>query len=177
MELIQFFQVHKAVFILFCFLKITLQILSINYIFWIKLYMEVDIDMAIKWTPNLSVGVESIDSQHIKWFEKANDLFQAGKSGKSNEVIAEMFDFLDDYTKEHFRDEEAYMAKIKYPGLDQQKIAHRKFLEELARLKKDYQQSGGNIALIVNANQMIINWLTQHISNMDKQIGVYAKTL
>jgi len=133
--------------------------------------------MAIKWTPNLSVGVERIDSQHKIWFEKADNLFQAGKSGKSKEVIAEMFDFLDDYTKEHFRDEEAYMEEIKYPDLDKQKAAHKNFIQQLAKLKQDYQQSGGNITLIISANQMIINWLTQHISNMDKQIGVYAKSL
>ncbi|HHW49054.1 MAG TPA: hemerythrin family protein [Clostridiaceae bacterium] len=133
--------------------------------------------MAIKWTPNLSVGVESIDSQHKIWFEKANNLFQAGKSGKSKEVIAEMLEFLDDYTKVHFRDEEAYMEQIKYPGLEQQKTAHKSFVEELAKLKQEYQQSGGNIALIVNANQFIVKWLTQHISNMDKQIGTYIKSL
>jgi len=133
--------------------------------------------MAIKWTPNLSVGVERIDSQHIIWFEKADNLFQAGRSGKSKEVIAEMLDFLDDYTKEHFRDEEAYMAEIKYPDIDKQKAAHKNFVEQLTKLKQDYQQSGGNITLIINANQMIIKWLTQHISNMDKQIGVYAKSL
>ena len=64
--------------------------------------------MAIVWTPALSVGVENIDSQHKIWFEKADQLFEAGKTGKSKEVIAQMFDFLDDYTKQHFRDEEAY---------------------------------------------------------------------
>ena len=56
-----------------------------------------------------------------------------------------MLDFLDDYTKQHFRDEEAYMAKINYPDLEQQKTAHKKFVEELSKLKQEYQQSGGNI--------------------------------
>lgn len=133
--------------------------------------------MAITWTPDLSVGVENIDSQHKIWFDKADQLFEAGKSGKSKEYIAQMFDFLDDYTKQHFRDEEAYMAKIKYPGIEEQKNLHKNFITELTKLKKDYQESGGNISLIINANQMIINWLTQHISSMDKKIGVFAKTL
>jgi hemerythrin len=88
-----------------------------------------------------------------------------------------MFDFLDDYTKQHFRDEEAYMEKIRYPEIDAQKKAHASFIENLAKLKQDYNESGGNIMLIVNANKMIINWLTKHISNMDVKIGEYAKTL
>jgi len=133
--------------------------------------------MAIVWTPALSVGVENIDSQHKIWFEKADQLFEAGKTGKSKEVIAQMFDFLDDYTKQHFRDEEAYMAKINYPGIEEQKTLHKNFIAELAKLKKDFQESGGNITLIINANQMIVDWLTKHISTMDKKIGTYAKTL
>ncbi|WP_303867538.1 bacteriohemerythrin [Acetobacterium wieringae] len=133
--------------------------------------------MAIEWTPALSVGVDNIDSQHKIWFEKADQLFEAGKTGKSKEVIAQMFDFLDDYTKQHFKDEEAYMAKINYPEIEEQKKLHKAFIEELAKLKKDYQESGGNITLIISANQMIVNWLTKHISNVDKKIGTYAKTL
>jgi hemerythrin len=133
--------------------------------------------MAIVWTPALSVGVENIDSQHKIWFEKADQLFEAGKTGKSKEVIAQMFDFLDDYTKQHFKDEEAYMTKIKYPDIAEQKKLHQGFIEELAKLKKDYQESGGNITVIINANQMIVNWLTKHISTVDKKIGAYAKTL
>lgn len=133
--------------------------------------------MDIQWTPNLSVGLEHIDAQHKIWFEKANNLFQAGKNRKSKEVISEMLQFLDDYTKEHFSDEEEYMAKIKYPGIEQQKAAHKNFVAELAKLKEEYEKSGGNVAVIINANVLIINWLTQHISNMDKQIGVYAQSL
>ena len=133
--------------------------------------------MAIVWTPALSVGVENIDSQHKIWLEKADQLFEAGKTGKSKEVIAQLFDFLDDYTKQHFRDEEAYMTKINYPEIAEQKKLHQNFIIELAKLKADYQESGGNISLIINANQMIVNWLTKHISTMDKKIGTYAKTL
>jgi hemerythrin len=131
--------------------------------------------MAIKWTPDLSVGVENIDDQHKIWFEKADQLFEAGKSGKSKEYIAQMFDFLDDYTKQHFRDEENYMQKINYPGLEEQVTLHKNFITELSKLRNDFQQSGGNISLIINANQMIIDWLTKHISSMDKKIGVFAK--
>ncbi|NLM61627.1 MAG: hemerythrin family protein [Clostridiales bacterium] len=133
--------------------------------------------MAIQWTPNLSVGVDHIDDQHKIWFEKANDLFEAGKNRRSKEVIGELLGFLDDYTKQHFRDEEAYMKKIGYPDLDKQVAAHKHFVEQLAKLKQDYESSGGSLTVIINANQMVLSWLTQHISNMDKQIGVYVKNM
>jgi hemerythrin len=133
--------------------------------------------MAIAWTPDLSVGIENIDEQHKIWFQKANELFEAGKQQKAKEYMNTMIDFLDEYTKKHFKDEEAYMNKIRYPEIDAQKRAHASFINDLAKLKKDFNEAGGNILVILNANKMVINWLTNHIRNMDKKIGEYAKTL
>jgi hemerythrin len=133
--------------------------------------------MAIAWTPDLSVGIENIDEQHKIWFQKANELFEAGKQQKAKEYMNTMIDFLDEYTKKHFKDEEAYMNKIRYPEIDAQKRAHASFIKDLAKLKKDFNEAGGNILVILNANKMVINWLTNHIRNMDKKIGEYAKTL
>lgn len=133
--------------------------------------------MAIKWTPDLSVGVKHIDNQHKIWFEKANALFEAGREQRAKEYINQMIDFLDEYTKEHFRDEEAYMEEINYPELNAQKRAHASFVNDLAKLKSDYNESGGNLRVILNANKMVINWLTNHIRIMDKKIGEYVRTL
>ncbi len=129
------------------------------------------------WTPNLTVGVATIDDQHKTLFEKADALFEAGKNRKSAEYIGELLEFLDTYTKQHFGDEERYMLSIRYPDYEFQKKAHADFLSRLAKLKEEYSKSGGNILVILEANQMMINWLTQHISGMDKKIGDYAKTI
>ncbi|WP_414150050.1 bacteriohemerythrin [Acetobacterium carbinolicum] len=131
--------------------------------------------MAIVWTQDLSVGVASIDGQHQQLFKMADELFEAGKNGKSKEVVGELLNFLDTYTKQHFSDEEAYMKSINYPGLADQQTAHKNFIAELAKLKSAYDTSGGNISVIINANQMVVDWLTKHISVMDKKIGVHTK--
>ena len=133
--------------------------------------------MSVVWTPNLSVGVKHIDDQHKIWFEKANGLFEAGKERRAIDYINTMLDFLDEYTKQHFKDEEAYMEKIRYPEIDAQKRAHANFIKDLAKLKNDYNESGGNILVILNANKMVIDWLSNHIKTMDKKIGDYVKTL
>ena len=133
--------------------------------------------MAVVWTPDLSVGVNHIDDQHKVWFEKANELFEAGKEKRAKEYINTLIDFLDDYTKQHFRDEEAYMQRINYPEIEAQKRAHASFINDLAKLKNDYNDAGGNIVVIINANKMVIDWLKNHIRNMDKKIGDYVKTL
>lgn len=127
------------------------------------------------WTPNLSVGVNLIDDQHKILFEKAEKLFEAGKNNQAKEYIGELLEFLDSYTKKHFADEENYMLSIKYPGYDEQKKAHTTFIAQLAKLRNDFNTSGGNILVILNANQMMIDWLTKHISNLDRKIGQFSK--
>lgn len=127
------------------------------------------------WTPNLSVGISMIDDQHKMWFQKAEALFEAGKNNRAKEYVGELLDFLDDYTKKHFADEEKYMLSIQYPGYQEQKAAHTAFITQLNKIKSDYNSSGGNLLVILNANQMILDWLTKHISNMDKKIGEFTK--
>lgn len=133
--------------------------------------------MAIRWTEDLAVGVELVDDEHRVWFDKADKLFEAGKKGQAREYISQMLDFLDDYTKKHFHDEEQYMYSIKYPDYERQKTLHRAFIGQLDKLKKEFIESGGNIVVVLNANQMVVDWLTKHISNEDKKIGAYARTL
>jgi len=126
------------------------------------------------WHPSLTIGIPLIDEQHREWFDRADKLFEAGKKGQAKQYIGEMLDFLDSYTKKHFADEEAYMLSINYPGYDEQKKAHEAFVEQLAKLRSDYESSGGNLTVIINANQLVIDWLTKHISNLDRKIGEFV---
>lgn len=128
------------------------------------------------WTPDLSVGIEPIDEQHKIWFQKAEKLFEAGRKGQAKEYIGELLDFLDEYTKKHFSDEEAYMLSIRYPEYALQKQAHTAFIARLAKLRGDYETSGGSLLVLLNANQLVLGWLTKHISNMDKRIGRFVRT-
>jgi len=129
----------------------------------------------VGWTPALSVGVEMIDEQHKTWFDKAEKLFEAGRNRQAKEYIGELLEFLDSYTKKHFADEEEYMLSINYPGYEAQKKAHDSFIEKLAQLKEEYNSSGGNLLVIINANKMVIDWLTNHISIMDRKIGEFVR--
>lgn len=106
--------------------------------------------------------------------EKAEKLFETGKARQAKECIGELLDFLDEYTKEHFADEEEYMLSINYPEYSAQKAAYEDFIKRLAKLRSDYNTSGRSLLVILNANQMVVDWLINHISNMDKKIGQFA---
>jgi hemerythrin len=131
--------------------------------------------MGIIFTKNLEVGVNAIDNQHRELFKKADELFEAGKNGKSKEYILQLFDFLGEYTKTHFKDEENYMLSIKYPEYESQKKMHESFIGKLGSLRKDCEKAGVNLSVIINTNQFILEWLTKHISVDDKKIGQYVK--
>ena len=127
------------------------------------------------WSPSLSVGIELLDNQHQEWIERAEKLFDAGKKNQAREYIGEMLGFLEAYTKKHFRDEEKYMREIRYPEYEEQRKAHAAFVERLAKLKADYKESGGNISVIVKANRIVVDWLINHITRMDKKIGEFVR--
>lgn len=129
------------------------------------------------WTPDLAVGVTMIDEEHKQLFAHADKLFDAGKNHQAKEYVGELLNFLDGYTRKHFGDEEQYMQRIHYPEYPQQKQAHEYFIKKLEKLKQDYAETGGNILVVLNANQLILDWLTVHISKMDKKLGEYAKTM
>ncbi len=125
------------------------------------------------WHPSLSVGIDLIDDQHKELFRRADMLFEAGRKGQAKEHVGELLEFLDSYTKQHFKDEEEYMASIGYPGLEEQKRAHAAFVRQLQELRQKYDASGGNLTVIISANQLVINWLTKHVSNVDRKIGEF----
>jgi hemerythrin-like metal-binding protein len=77
---------------------------------------------------------------------------------------------LKEYTLQHFSREEAYMAKIGYPGLAEHKIQHGKIIEALAKLTADGSTKGAKIALSLRLFTQV--WLFEHISGQD---GEYAK--
>jgi len=128
------------------------------------------------WTASLSVGVPAIDNQHKELFAKADKLFEAGRNNQAKEYVGGLLTYLEDYTKKHFADEEKYMLSIRYPGYTEQKAAHTEFTRQLAKLRSDYTASGGSLLVILNANQLVVQWLTKHISNLDKKIGEFAKS-
>ena len=116
--------------------------------------------MAIpEWDDKFSIHNDEIDVQHKKLFDIAH---RAGllisKQVDGNEIkkiLVELFE----YMKVHFRDEEAYMASIGYPGLERQSAMHQQIIQDIKQ----------KLAIITE------EWLINHILKEDMQIEVYRK--
>ena len=130
------------------------------------------------FTSKYLTGIEVVDQEHQRLFEiiaDANRVIQAELLHDKYDEIVRILSELKDYTQEHFRDEEACMEEMGYPGLIEQKKAHAMFIEKLAEIDletMDDNQQGYLEELI----DFLLKWLSVHILQMDKKIGEYVNT-
>lgn len=121
------------------------------------------------WNNNFSVGVNSIDAQHMTLFKIVNELHDAMIKGEAQKVTGELLKKLVVYTQSHFSFEEGMMASAKYPALAEHHVHH----EDLVRQVSDFMErfGRGDSSINVELLQFLSGWLTRHIKQEDKGYG------
>ncbi len=133
----------------------------------------------MQWTEKLSIGVEKIDTQHKELFKKINNLVEAIKEHRCKDEIDATIKFLEDYARIHFAAEEKYMKESHYSGYDEHKAHHAAYLASLSELKKEAalpRVHGSSYDLSVTANQMVVDWIIDHIMKVDSKFGEHLKS-
>lgn len=129
--------------------------------------------MAIKWSEDLRVGVDTIDSQHKELFNRINNLLDACMKGKGSEEVKRTLNFLSDYVISHFGTEESLMAKYNYPDYTSHKERHEKFKKEFAELKMKIEKEATGLLATLGTNHLLIDWWLNHIGKVDKVLGAF----
>jgi hemerythrin len=124
--------------------------------------------MGIRWTPQVAVGIDSIDAQHRELFDRADRLIAAMEACRGAAEVSRLLAFLEAYAEEHFREEEALMGRAGYPGLAAHRTLHGEFEHELAALRTAYDGSGPSSLLAICANHLVCDWLLLHVSREDR---------
>ena len=129
------------------------------------------------FTEKYLTGIELIDEEHRELFRIINNVHDV----LANEFLADKYDEivrlleeLRTYTKVHFKDEEEYMERIGYDGIEAQKTAHDIFTTRLDKMdlsEIDENQQETLEELMV----FLTEWLINHILQMDKKIGAQAQ--
>ena len=117
-------------------------------------------------------GIAHIDDEHEKLFEiikRTDEAIHAELVHDKFDLIVDIINELKDYTLFHFQDEEAYMERICYEGLDAQKIAHEAFVEKIKLINLDDVDENQQ-AYLEELIEYLVGWLTTHILKMDKKI-------
>lgn len=121
------------------------------------------------WNDSYSVKVTQCDQQHQKLFALINDLGEAMRLGKGQEVIGGTLTELVAYTQTHFQQEEALMQRADYPQLAAHKELHRKFVGEVQALQQQGARAGGTVKVL----NLMRDWLVNHIQKADKAYSAH----
>jgi len=133
----------------------------------------------MEWSDKLAVGVATIDSQHKELFKRIDNLVLAIKQHRCKSEIDGTLKFLDDYARVHFAEEEKHMKDVHYAGYEEQVEAHKKYLAALIELKAEAalpRVSGSSYDLSATTNQVVVDWIVDHILKLDMQFGEYLRS-
>lgn len=132
----------------------------------------------MEWTQEMAVGIETIDSQHRELFKRINDLLIAIKEHRCKSEIDGTIKFLDDYASFHFGEEEKRMAAAGYDDLAEHKRHHAAYMKNIAELKAQAslpRVQGMSYELSVTVNQIIVDWIVDHIMKIDRKFGEFVR--
>ena len=133
----------------------------------------------MEWTEKLATGISTIDSQHKELFKRINNLVTAIKQQRCKSEIDGTIKFLDDYARVHFSEEEKQMRDSNYGGLEEQRADHKKYLTALAEIKEQASLPrirGGSYDLSATTNQVVVDWIVDHIMKVDMRFGAFLKS-
>ncbi len=131
--------------------------------------------MAIEWRENLATGIEEIDSQHKELFSRIGSLLEACNKGQGREEVLKTLLFLDDYVKSHFTAEETLQKRFDYPGYLAHRDQHNRFVRQIDELERQFKNDGATIALVIQTNRTMTEWLIEHISKVDREFADFVR--
>ena len=124
-----------------------------------------------QWNEKLSIGVQPMDQDHQQIIALMNSLDQAHEKKAGVAEIDRAFKTLANFTRKHFSDEEAYMEKIGYTGLQSHKMIHAKLL---ASMDEHYQKFRSSSQLDEQVFIFLRFWLKSHICGIDRKYAEMA---
>ena len=119
----------------------------------------------LKWTTDLSIGIELIDDQHRRIVDYINRLNEARET-HDKAAVGAVLAGLSDYTLSHFGFEEAVMKAARFSGLPQHRRGHERFARQLVEFGHRYalgEEVAGEVLDTLN------KWLLNHIKREDHE--------
>lgn len=134
--------------------------------------------MDIKWTEELSIGVEGIDLQHKEIIALISELARSVEKNDSLDVTLRAIDFLEQYVKKHFAMEERLMESLNYPKdkYREQEEQHSSFWDCYTGIRIQFEDNGPTVELTKLIKNVLVDWFINHICSVDKSIGVFMNT-
>lgn len=129
-----------------------------------------------KWSDELTTGVAKIDEQHKELIDRVNRILEACSQQRGRAEIASYLQFLENYIAEHFQAEEEQMRAHAYAGLKAHSDEHFQFTRQIAAVKREFNEHGSAIHVLLQAVRLSGDWLVSHIKKTDKTMAAFLRT-
>ncbi len=130
-------------------------------------YKTTQIMPLMKWTDQYSVGIGEMDEQHKVIFDIINELFDSLREGNDSDVLG-IINRLQQYTQEHFAEEEQMLEEAKNPELVWQREEHLEFEKKVEEFKQKAAKES-LLPLEKELSRFLMTWWNKHILDGDKK--------
>jgi hemerythrin len=127
----------------------------------------------VKWSPNLSVGIDFMDADHQQLMTLLIELHDLVGPGHAKAPAIEKLDELIEFSQQHFRLEERLMKENSYRKFEQHKALHEALLQEIAELRQRLISAETDLGPEVM--DFLKDWLIRHILEADKHFGGFLE--
>jgi len=117
------------------------------------------------------LGIDEVDSEHIKLVEMLNAVHALIREGKKDDARQYFSETLSAYVVEHFANEEAFMERIGYPGLEDHKKIHENFKKSFRELLPKIESFDDRAFRMALTDAF--TWIISHIGKTDKKYAKY----
>lgn len=130
--------------------------------------------MVIEFNDSLVTGNKAIDAQHKELIGRIAALVKACEEGDGKEKAVEMLDYLANYVKFHFADEERLQKKVCYPNYEEHKAKHEEFEKNVKALYEFLEKNEGPTEAFAElVKKQVVDWLVHHIEGYDRALAAY----
>jgi hemerythrin len=132
-----------------------------------------EVDLVVRWTPDIAVGHPDIDEQHRELFAAVQKFAEKVKNDRDFSHAGPLLGFLDEYIQVHFDTEEGIMEYFGYPFLDVEKEQHEAFNRKFIKLKNEIDSNADIYFLLFKIQVLVIDWLVHHTGKLDRHFGKF----
>ena len=132
--------------------------------------------MKVEFDESLVTGNTMIDNQHKELIAKIDALLTCCEQGGGKVQAIKMLDYLENYTEFHFAEEEKLQEEVSYPALERHRQKHEEFKKAVEVLYDMLvEEEGPSEAFVAAVKKNVVDWLFDHIKNMDQALATYIK--
>jgi hemerythrin-like metal-binding protein len=124
------------------------------------------------WNSDFETGIPEIDAQHRTLVGHVNKLVGGMRDGIGDEIVGNILNNLEEYSKTHFKLEEKAFYRYQFAETERHTKEHSEFIQKITELKEAYRRK--EVLLSNKLLTFMVDWVRNHILFEDMK---YVPTL